>query len=234
VSAWLLFASFLLFRTDVPPGFNNRFTQDQFSVYKVTICSAKTDTVMKMVSIFLACYTLVFGAEIVGDKTIYTLGSLAAHYRVLPLFAGSSAAFMLKMLIAVLLGSTIAKFPVSVVTAVSAVTFFAMALVIWFKKPEDDEPITAHRRGKIALAAFASIFFSEWGDVGQVAAATLAAHYQLLVIVWMGAVLAMMTKAILVLTFGAAIRNRLPTDFLRYATAGTCVILGFLSAFRID
>jgi len=56
----------------------------------------------------------------------------------------------------------------------------------------------------------------------------------LLLIVWMGAVLAMMTKAILVLTFGAAIRNRLPADFLRYAAAGTCVILGFLSAFRID
>jgi Ca2+/H+ antiporter, TMEM165/GDT1 family len=203
-------------------------------VYKIPISSVKTEILVKMASVFLASYTIVFGAEIVGDKTIYTLGSLAARYRVLPLFAGSSAAFMLKMLIAVLLGSTIAKFPVPVVTAVSAVTFFAMALVIWFKKPEDDEPITAHRGGKIALAAFAGILFSEWGDVGQVAAATLAAHYQLLLIVWMGAVLAMMTKAILVLTFGAAIRNRLSTDFLRYATVGTCVILGFLSAFRID
>jgi Ca2+/H+ antiporter, TMEM165/GDT1 family len=203
-------------------------------VYKIPICSAKTEILVKMASLFLASYTIVFGAEIVGDKTIYTLGSLAARYRVLPLFAGSSAAFMLKMLIAVLLGSTIAKFPVPVVTAASAVTFFAMALVIWFKKPEDDEPITAHRGGKIALAAFASILFSEWGDVGQIAAATLAAHYQLILIVWMGAVLAMMTKAILVLTFGAAIRNRLPTDFLRYATVGTCVILGFLSAFRIE
>jgi Ca2+/H+ antiporter, TMEM165/GDT1 family len=203
-------------------------------VYKIPIRSVKTEILVKMASVFLASYTVVFGAEIVGDKTIYTLGSLAARYQVLPLFAGSSAAFMLKMLIAVLLGSTIAKFPAPVVTAVSAVTFFAMALVIWFKKPEDDEPISAHRRGKIALAAFASIFFSEWGDVGQVAAATLAAHYRLLLIVWMGAVLAMVTKAILVLTFGAAMRNRLPTNFLRYATAGTCVILGFLSAFRID
>lgn len=203
-------------------------------MYKILIWSVKTEILVKMVSVFLASYTIVFGAEIVGDKTIYTLGSLAARYRVLPLFAGSSAAFMLKMLIAVLLGSTIAKFPVPVVTAVSAVTFFAMALVIWFKKPEDDEPITAHRRGKIALAAFASILFSEWGDVGQIAAATLAAHYQLLLIVWIGAVLAMMTKAILVLTFGAVMRSRLPTNFLRYATVGTCVLLGFLSAFRID
>ena len=187
-----------------------------------------------MVSVFLASYTIVFGAEIVGDKTVYTLGSLAARYRVLPLFAGSSGAFMIKMLVAVLLGGTIAKFPAIVVTAFSALTFFAMALVIWFKKPEDDEPKTAHRRGKIALAAFASIFFSEWGDVGQVATATLAAQYQLLLIVWMGAVLAVMTKAFIALTFGAVMKSRLPTNFLRYATVGTCVVLGLLSAFRID
>ena len=203
-------------------------------MYKIPIWSVKTEILVKMVSVFLASYTIVFGAEIVGDKTVYTLGSLAARYRFWPLFAGSSAAFMLKMLIAVLLGSIIANFPVSVVTAVSAATFFAMALVVWFKKPDDDVQKTTHRGGRIALAAFASIFFSEWGDVGQIAAATLAAHYQLLLIVWMGAVLAMMTKAILALTFGAAIRNRLPTGFLRYATAGTCVILGLLSAFRID
>jgi Ca2+/H+ antiporter, TMEM165/GDT1 family len=187
-----------------------------------------------MVSVFLASYMIVLGAEIIGDKTVYTLGSLAARYRFWPLFAGSSAAFMLKMLVAVLLGSRIAKFPVSVVTAVSAATFFAMALIIWFKKSQDAGAIATHGKGKIALAAFASIFFSEWGDVGQVAAATLAAHYQLLLVVWTGAVLAMMTKAILALTFGAAIRSRLPTDVLRYATVGTCVILGFLSAFRID
>jgi Ca2+/H+ antiporter, TMEM165/GDT1 family len=203
-------------------------------VYKIRIWSLKAEIFVKMVSVFLASYTIVFGAEIVGDKTVYTLGSLAARYRFWPLFAGSSAAFMLKMLVAVLLGSTIAKFPVPVVTAVSAVTFFAMAVVVWFKKLDDDVPKAAPRRGKIALAAFASIFFSEWGDVGQVAAATLAAHYQLLLIVWTGAVLAMMTKAILALTFGAAIGSRLPTNVLRYATVGTCVILGFLSAFRID
>jgi putative Ca2+/H+ antiporter (TMEM165/GDT1 family) len=203
-------------------------------VYKILIWSIKTEILVRMASVFLASYTIVFGAEIVGDKTVYTLGSLAARYRVLPLFAGSSAAFMIKMLVAVLLGRTIAKFPVPLVTAVSAVTFFAMALVIWFKKSENDERITAPRRGKIALAAFTSILFSEWGDVGQVAAATLAAHYQLLLIVWMGAVLAVMTKAILALIFGAVMRNRLPTSFLRYATVGTCVILGFLSAFRID
>lgn len=203
-------------------------------MYKILIWSIKTEILVRMASVFLASYTIVFGAEIVGDKTVYTLGSLAARYRVLPLFAGSSAAFMIKMLVAVLLGRTIAKFPVPLVTAVSAVTFFAMALVIWFKKSENDERITAPRRGKIALAAFTSILFSEWGDVGQVAAATLAAHYQLLLIVWMGAVLAVMTKAILALIFGAVMRNRLPTSFLRYATVGTCVILGFLSAFRID
>lgn len=189
-----------------------------------------------MISILFITYAIVFGAEVVGDKTIYTLGTLATRYRLLPIFCGSSVAFALKMLAAVLLGKAISELPVTLVATLSAVTFFTMALVIWFKKPERDSTIAAVDRSwcGIALASFASIFFSEWGDVGQIAAATLAARYQLLLVVWLGAVLAMMTKGILAMTLGAGLRSRVPVPVLRYATCGICVTMGILAAFRID
>ncbi len=189
-----------------------------------------------MLSVLFATYAIVFGAEVVGDKTIYTLGTLAMRYRILPIFCGSAVAFALKMLAAVLLGRAIAELPVALVATLSAVTFFTMALVVWFKKPESEAPISTASRswGAIALASFASIFFSEWGDVGQIAAATLAARYQLLLVVWLGAVLAMMTKGILAMTLGAGLRSRVPKNVLRYVTSGICVTMGILAAFRVD
>jgi putative Ca2+/H+ antiporter (TMEM165/GDT1 family) len=189
-----------------------------------------------MIAILVATYAIVFGAEVVGDKTLYTLGSLATRYRLLPIFLGSSVAFMLKMLAAVLLGKAIAELPPPLVATVSAITFFTMALVIWLKKPEEGKRVSVDSLSwmKIALASFASIFFSEWGDVGQIAAATLAARYQLSGVVWLGAVLAMMTKGILAMTLGTGLRKRVPENVLRYATSGICAAMGILAAFRID
>ena len=189
-----------------------------------------------IVSVLFATYAIVLGAEIVGDKTFYTLGTLATRYRLWPIFWGSALAFMLKMLVAVALGSAIAKLPSILVAALSAGTFFAVALVMWFKKPELDLlPVRAARSSvKIAVSAFAGILFSEWGDVGQLAAATLAARYRLPSVVWAGAVLAMMTKGILTITLGANLRSRAPREVLRYATFGLCLAMGLLAVFRID
>jgi putative Ca2+/H+ antiporter (TMEM165/GDT1 family) len=189
-----------------------------------------------IVSVLFVSYALVLGAEIVGDKTFYTLGTLATRYRLRPIFWGSTLAFMLKMLAAVALGSAITNLPSILVASLSAGTFFAIALVMWFKKPElDPLPVSAARSSlKIAASAFAGIFFSEWGDVGQLAAATLAARYRLPSVVWAGAVLAMMTKGILAITLGTNLRSRIPREVFRYATFSLCLAMGILAVFRID
>jgi len=192
--------------------------------------------IFEMTSVLFATYAIVLGAEIVGDKTLYTIGTLATRYRLLPVFVGSSVAFMLKMLAAVLLGREISELPRWLVASVSAITFFAMALVIWLGKPEERRPFATDSRSwiKIGFVSFASIFFSEWGDVGQIATATLAARYQLWFVVWVGAVLAMMTKGTLAMTIGLGLRNRISVKVLRYVTSAICVTLGILAAFRID
>jgi putative Ca2+/H+ antiporter (TMEM165/GDT1 family) len=189
-----------------------------------------------MFTILVMTYILVLGAEVVGDKTFYTLGTLAARYRLLPIFCGSLLAFMLKMLAAVLLGSAIAQLPQMLVASLSAATFFIMAFVIWFKNPEERTPVATDSRSwfKIALASFASIFFTEWGDVGQIATATLAARYGTPYLVWAGAVLAMTTKGVFAMTLGSGLRKHVPQSVLRYSTFGLCILMGILALFRVE
>jgi len=141
---------------------------------------------------------------------------------------------MIKMFAAVLLGGVIARLPVLIVGGLSATTFLTLGLVIWFKTPEANQQdiVQSNSSLKIALAAFAGIFFSEWCDIGQLTAAALSATYGAPPVVWCGAVLAMMTKGVLGITVGVAVRNRIPKNILRYGMVILCVAMGTFAMFE--
>ena len=190
------------------------------------------DWAVNMVYLLLATYGTIFMAELAGDKSIYTISSLTLRFRSLYVFCGFTAAFMIKTLVAVLLGQFIADLPRSLVVVTSTATFFATALVIWFKKSEG-EPTRREKENyfsRAALISFAAILFSEWGDVGQVMAASLTARYQVPLVVWIGATLALITKGLLALALGRGIRERIPLPILRPVSASICLIMGVLSA----
>jgi putative Ca2+/H+ antiporter (TMEM165/GDT1 family) len=189
-----------------------------------------------MISLLLTAYVTVLVAEMVGDKTLYTLGTLATRFRLLPILAGAAAAFMLKMLAAVLLGRLLATLPGEVVAAVSAITFFAMAVGLWLKKPspEPAEGLPPTRWSRAALISFAAIFFPEWGDAGQLAAAMLVAQHRAPVVIWVGATLAMTTKACLAVTLGIGLRRYVPHRVVRIVTVLLCITMGLLAAFRVE
>src|SRR3954469_21136557 len=147
-----------------------------------------------MLFIFFATFGAVFIAEIVGDKLLYTTGVLAARYRTWPIMLGMAAAFMAKMGVAVLVGEAISKLPRALVAAITAISFLSIAFVLWRKSDAPRKAKDNHRAHKAAMISFAAIFFSEWGDVGQVTAATMAAKYHIAIVVWLGAVAAMITK----------------------------------------
>src|SRR4029077_7297518 len=106
-------------------------------------------------------------AELVGDKTLYTLSALGARFRLFPVLAGAALAFMLKMLAAVLLGHALASLPVTMVDALRAITFFGMAVGMWLKKPSaPPAAVNTSTWSRATLIAFAVIFFPEWGDPG--------------------------------------------------------------------
>lgn len=187
-----------------------------------------------MLYLLLVTYGTVFLTEIVGDKSIYTISSLATRFHSLPVFCGILAAFASKMLVAVLAGRAVAELPPVLVAATTAATFFVTAFVIWRKRsrPERAAGEPDRRHPKAVLISFAAIFFSEWGDGGQVAAAALAARFQAPLAVWLGASLALATKGVLAMTLGLGLRKRVPESVLRPAAVGLCIVMGVVSAFR--
>jgi putative Ca2+/H+ antiporter (TMEM165/GDT1 family) len=190
-----------------------------------------------MIGIFLATYAAVFVAEIVGDKLLYTTGVLATRYRTVPLIMGVLAAFMGKMAVAVAVGSAISKLPPLLVAAVTSLSFISVAIVLWRKPVGRSKEEMDRKYAKAAMVSFAAIFFSEWGDVGQITAATMAARFGAPFTVWAGAVSAMVTKGALAASVGAGVRQwliaRIPPRAVRYAGVSALLLLGLLSVLEM-
>jgi putative Ca2+/H+ antiporter (TMEM165/GDT1 family) len=188
-----------------------------------------------MIALLLTTYGAVLVAELIGDKSLYTLSSLAARFRLGPILAGAAAAFVGKMLLAVVLGQALGTLPAAFVAALSAVTFFTMAAILWRKKPhEPPAEVAPPTWSRATLISFAAIFFPEWGDAGQLAAAMLVAQYGAPLVIWVGATLAMLTKACLAVTLGIGLRRWVPRDVVRVVSVVVCLIMGLLAAFRIE
>jgi len=196
-----------------------------------------------MLTILFATYGAVFVAEIVGDKLLYTTGVLATRYRTVPIMFGMALAFMLKMGVAVLAGQFVSKLPPLLVATVTMLSFIGVAVAVW-RKDERRAARSDVSAPKAAMVSFAAIFFSEWGDVGQITAAGAAAESlnqfgatlgvrEVMILVWIGAVAAMVTKGILAASIGAGVRGwiqeHIPPRVIRYAGVGALVLLGILS-----
>ena len=190
-----------------------------------------------MLVIFFATFGAVFLAEIVGDKLLYTTGVLASRYRTAPIMIGMAAAFMAKMGVAVLVGEAISKLPKLLVAAITAISFIGVAITLWRKDDQYREERDKHKAHTAAMISFAAIFFSEWGDVGQITAAAMAARYHIAWIVWLGAVSAMIAKGSLAAFLGAGIRRwihtRVSPAVVRYVGVSLLLVLGSLSVIEI-
>ena len=190
-----------------------------------------------MLVIFFATFGAVFLAEIVGDKLLYTTGVLSSRYRTAPILIGMASAFMAKMGVAVLVGEAISKLPRLLVAAITAASFVGVAIALWRKDDQYRHERDEHKAHKAAMISFAAIFFSEWGDVGQVTAAAMAAKYHIALVVWLGAVAAMVTKGSLAAFLGAGIRRRIhdrvSPKVVRYVGVSLLLFLGVLSVWEI-
>jgi len=178
----------------------------------------------------LAFWTVLI-SELVGDKSIYTLTSLTLRFRAGSVFLAFAVASGAKMLVAVILGSAVIRFQSHLTYAVSGVAFFISAALIWTEEPEligDDQPQPfSSPRG--ILACFASFFFTEWGDPGQISAAALVLKSHMMLGTWLGGTLAIMTKGAVAMTIGMRIRDRLCPRTLRLLASASCFILGMLA-----
>ena len=203
-----------------------------------------------MFEIFLATYGGVFIAEIVGDKLLYTSGVLATRYSPTAVITGMGAAFMAKMAVAVAVGAAIGDLlPKWLVALLTAISFIGVAIAMW-RKPDVRTPKEKDNRIlQGAAVAFTTIFLSEWGDKGMLAAGAFAAtwtasaethgmtRFQASVIVWLGAVLAMVTKGALAVTLGHQIRkwiaDKVQPRYVRYGAVVAIILLGILATLEV-
>lgn len=200
-----------------------------------------------MFQLVLTTYGAVFVAEIVGDKLLYTTGVLATRYRSASVVLGMACAFMCKMAIAVAIGAAITQLPRWLVAVVTGASFVGVALTVW-RKP--DVRVPKAKDATVfsgATVAFLAIFLSEWGDVGQVTAAGMAAKFvwsaresattaslwQAAILVWLGAVAAMVTKGALAGLLGASVQHwiaeRVEPRVVRYGATAALAVLGVLA-----
>lgn len=182
-------------------------------------------------TVVLVAFWTVFVAELVGDKTIYTVTSLALRFRAGVVFGAMMPAFAGKMLAAVLIGKAFTRMHSTWTDVLSAAAFFFSALFVWFGEPKSNraEPPGTAGWWRAAGICFAALFFSEWGDTGQIAAAALTLKFHSPTATWLGGTLAMTTKGGLAMTVGLKLRDRFPQRLLRTLASASCCVLGILA-----
>jgi len=182
-----------------------------------------------------ASYAAVLLAEVLGDRSLYTVSALATRFRALPVLCGLAVAFLGKMGAAVLLGGLLARLPAALVAGMSAGTFLLTGLVLWLRQPGESPSVASSLGGgpRALLTSFSAVFFTEWADVGQITAAALAARYRLPLVVWLGASAALMTKGALALLLGVGLRHRVSSRALRIAGLTLGLAMALLAGFKV-
>jgi Ca2+/H+ antiporter, TMEM165/GDT1 family len=191
-----------------------------------------------------AAFATVFLAEL-PDKTMFATIVLSARFhRPLAVWAGAASALTLQMVIAVAAGQLLRLLPDRPVRFAVAAMFAIGAVVLWRSQSTADgaadsaeavaEDATRLSFRRIAVTVFGIVFVAEWGDLTQLATASLATTRPPLSVL-VGASLAMITVSAIGVVAGRALLRVLPERILQRAAAvvfAALSVLFFLTAVR--
>ena len=174
----------------------------------------------------LQAFATVFPAEL-PDKTMIATIILVTRFR-RPgwVWVGAVAAFTIHVVVAVAAGSLIGLLPDTVVKLVVAALFAAGAVLLLraARLAAVDEDIDATPEGAATVRAtvvgsFGLVVLAEWGDLTQLATASLAADSASPVSTGVGALLALASVAAIAATFGRQLVQRVPIHKVNYLGA---------------
>lgn len=179
--------------------------------------------------LFASIFSLIFIAEL-PDKTAFASVVLATRHRPLAVFLGAAAAFVIQSAIAVLFGSVIALLPAHWVHHGAGVLFLIFAVAMIRSKSDDDDVDTDEdgewKFWKDVSASFMAVFIAEWGDLTQLATATLAAKYRSPWTVFASATLALWAVAAIGVAVGHHSRKAIHPDALKWVAAAAFAGVG--------
>jgi len=169
-------------------------------------------------------FIAVFPAEL-PDKTMVASMVLATRYRhPWAVWAGATLAFVVHVTVAVLAGRLLTLLPARPVQFVVAGLFALGAFMLWREGGEvesEDEIAELAAVGPLAVAqrAFLVVFLAEWGDLTQLATASLAAASGEPWSVFVGALVALSAVAAIAVVAGRTILRVLPVKIVRRVAA---------------
>ncbi|MEO7555600.1 MAG: TMEM165/GDT1 family protein [Acidimicrobiales bacterium] len=182
----------------------------------------------------LRAFAAVFPAEL-PDKTMVASIVLVARYRrPLAVWCGAALAFAVHVVVAVTAGRLVSLLPAAAVKAGVVVLFSVGAVVLWRSSddgPEaSDDATTQPTTAKAAVAgSFGVILLAEWGDLTQLATASLAATSDAPVAVGVGALLALWAVAGIAVTAGRQLLRRVPLAVIHRVAAGVFAALALIA-----
>jgi Ca2+/H+ antiporter, TMEM165/GDT1 family len=179
-------------------------------------------------ALFLSTFVLIFLGEL-PDKTAFATLLMATKDNPWAIFIGAAAAFVVQSLVAVCFGSLFALLPQEIVKVGSALLFFVFAYLMWAKKDEDDEAGVPHERKNFwnsVWKSFVVIFIAEWGDITQLATATLVAKHAKPVIIFVAATLALWSVTGLAIVVGNRAKTAIRAAVLQRIAAIAFALVG--------
>ena len=184
----------------------------------------------------LVTFAVIFPAEL-PDKSLLASLVLGTRYRSLPVWLGASSAFAVHVVIAVAAGGLLRLLPGTAVDIVVTV-LFALGAAPAPARPRGrarrrhrSERDVVHRTD--VLTSFGVVFIGEWGDITQLATANLAARYDDPLSVGVGAAVALISVAGLVLLAGNRLLRRVPLVLVRRGAGLLLAALALASLIQV-
>lgn len=185
-------------------------------------------------ALFLSIFCVIFLAEL-PDKTAFATLLMATRGNPLAIFIGVAAAFLVQTIVAVIFGSLLGLFPAQWVHIGAGVLFIAFALHTWFFHDQEEAatekstPVISEKFQflKASWKSFLVIFIAEWGDLTQLATASLAAKYKdALWTVFGAAVLALWAVTAIAILVGAKVKHVIHARILKKVSTVVFLIVG--------
>jgi putative Ca2+/H+ antiporter (TMEM165/GDT1 family) len=179
-------------------------------------------------------FAVIFPAEL-PDKTALASLVLGSRYRPLWVFAGIAAAFAVHVGLAIGAGSLLALLPHRPLEIVVAAAFAVGAVLLLRGHRDDgaDEHVEVHGRQpgfwRVAWTGFAVVLVAEFGDLTQIATASLAARYHDPVSVGVGAVLALWAVAGIAIVGGRGLLKLIPLTWITRIAAAIMLVMSGIS-----
>jgi putative Ca2+/H+ antiporter (TMEM165/GDT1 family) len=192
--------------------------------------------------LFFSTFALIFFAEL-PDKTAFATLLMATRAKPAHVFIGVAAAFVVQTLVAVVFGTLFGAALHHWMPLLAGALFLAFGIHSWRKdvkeeleeeKTEVNEKFTASASAwKTIWSSFVVIFIAEWGDLTQIASASLIAKYHAPLTVFVAAVLALWSVTALAIIMGNRASQFLNPRLLDKILGATMSVIGiyFIASF---